>query len=66
MERKITKEEKRRSKKPRREIAGFKETDNLFSDGWSWDRFNKRIDDAMTERGLPPEKTATFIYSQLA
>jgi len=52
---------KRRSKKPRREVAGVKETDNLFMDGWSWRRFNNKIDEEMTKRGLPPEQTPSFI-----
>jgi len=66
MEQRITKAEKRRSRKPRREVSGVKETDNLFMDGWSWDRFNRRIDEAMTERGLPPEKTPTFMQAEPA
>jgi len=44
--------------------SGVKDPENLFRDGWSWERFNKKIDKEMTARGLPPEKTATFIYHQ--
>jgi hypothetical protein len=51
-------------KKVHKERSGVKETDNLFMDGWSWRRFNKRIDDEMTKRGLPPEKTPTFLKAE--
>ena len=61
MERRITKAEKRRSRKPRREVAGVKETDNLFMDGFNWRDFNRRCDEFMERCGIPKEVTPIFI-----
>jgi len=57
----MTKHEKRRSRKPRREIAGLKETDNLFMDGTSWSEFKRKCDEFMQSRGIPKEVTPIFI-----
>lgn len=57
----MTKAMKRRSKKPRREVAGVKETDNLFMDGFNWREFNRRCDQFMKRCGIPKEVTPSFI-----
>jgi hypothetical protein len=53
--------DKRGYRKPRREVVGVKQSDNLFMDGTSWHEFKRRCDEFMRSRGLPKEVTPIFI-----
>lgn len=52
---------KRRYTKIGADTTGFKETDNLFMDGFNWREFNRRCDAFLRKCGIPDQPTATFL-----